>query len=850
MNVRFNFRSPLGLFLVAVITLPNLIAAQDKPMDQAEQIKFFENRIRPVLVSECYGCHSQKSGKIRGGLLVDTKKGLADGGDSGAAIVPGELDESTLWSAINHEDWMMPPNRKLSDKVIEDFRVWIEMGAPDPRTIKTVKVNTTITEADIRKGRSFWSFVKPKQHEVPTVEQSDWAKTDIDRFVLEKLDQNGLIPNPDADANILLRRLTFDLIGLPPTPAQIEWFAEEYPKDAEKAIAHVVDSLLASDRFGERWGRHWLDVARYAESSGKELNATFPHAWRYRDYVIDAFNNDKPYDEFVQEQIAGDLIPVQTDEEWTEHLIATGFLAVGTKTLTEQNPRQFQADLVDEQIDATTRVFMGLSVACARCHDHKFDPIPQADYYALAGVFMSTNTYYGTIDTFQNRRSSALIELPVNDVSAETKPLAKEEMDKLRERLTELREEFAEALRARREQRRNPDGNAERNFIFNVARLSTEIGSVESTLESYDREGNPMSFCMGVQDSNRPIDAQLLVRGELNQPAQVVPRGFVQVVQSYPTRIKDDKSGRLEFAKWVSNKDNPLTARVMANRVWLHLLGEGIVRTPENFGATGMQPTHPELLDHLARQFVKNNWSVKQLIRDITTSRVYRMSSSYDDEKFLSDPDNHYFWRANSRRLDAESLRDALIFASGEIEFERPRGSLVSKAGETIARDGMLRQMSMQPNANQQGRRRGRFNNAMSVDSAVTYRSVYLPIVRDDLPRALAAFDFAEPSMVIGKREESNTPGQGLYFLNNDFVFEQCDAMAKRLMDHSDDQTERIDLAFMLIYGRKPTEQEKQLSEKFLGEFESATRRSRREQANLSAFCQALFASAEFRYRD
>ena len=685
---------------------------------------------------------------------------------------------------------------------------------------------------------------------MPATVKSDWAKTEIDYFVLAKLEENEIEPTPDSDPQTLLRRLTFDLVGLPPTPAQIEWFVDEYQVDQEKAIAHVVDSLLASERFGERWGRHWMDIARYGESSGKELNATFPHAWRYRDYVIDAFNKDKPYNEFVQEQIAGDLIPIKTDEEWTEHLVATGFLAIGTKTLTEQNPRQFQADLVDEQIDATTRVFMGLSVACARCHDHKFDPIPQSDYYALAGVFMSTNTYYGTIDTLQNRRSSALIELPVNDVDPNQKPLSKDEMDTMKERLTELQQDFGEALRARRERRRDPDGREGQNSIINVARLSAQIGSIESTLESYDKDGNPMSFCMGVQDSGSPMDAQLLVRGELTQPAQVVPRGFVQVVQSNPTRIRRGNSGRLEFAKWVSSKDNPLTSRVMVNRIWLHLLGEGIVRSPENFGATGLRPTHPELLDYLARRFVENDWSVKQMIREIATSRVYRMASTYNQEKFLADPDNHYFWRAKSRRLDAEALRDAILFASGEIDFERPRGSLVSKVGETVSRNGVLSQMSMQLGGGQGAGRRSGGRNVTTVNTAVNYRSVYLPIVRDDLPRALAAFDFAEPSMVIGQREESNTPAQGLFFMNNDFVLDQCDAMAQRLKEKSESRSEQIDLAFHLVYGREPTMKEKQLSEQFIGEFQSATRRSRREIANLSAFCQALFASAEFRYRD
>jgi hypothetical protein len=852
MNWKSAINRVQGFVLVTSLFMAHYAMGQEKPMDRAEQVRFFENRIRPVLVKECYGCHSQQSGKVRGGLFVDSKKGLEDGGDSGAAIVPGELDESNLWSAINHQDWNMPPNGKLSDEVIEDFRQWILMGAPDPRTTKKEKINTTITIADIREGRNFWSFKKPVAVQPPEIPDADWAKSEIDKFVLQKLQEKNLSPSADADPQTLLRRLTFDLVGLPPTPEQISWFATQWEKDQDQAVAHVVDSLLQNEQFGERWGRHWLDVARYGESSGKELNATFPHAWRYRDYVIDSFNQDKPYDQFVREQIAGDLLPAKTDEDWTENLIATGFLAIGTKTLTEQNPRQFLADLADEQIDVTTRVFLGLSVACARCHDHKFDPIPQSDYYALAGIFMSTNTYYGTIDTRQNRRSSALLELPVKDIDPNQKPLTQDQREKLNEQLTSLRQEYAEVLKARRERRTNSNENAERNAIFNIARISSQIGVVESILESYDKNGNPMSFCMGVQDSGQPRDVPLLVRGELNQPAQVVERGFVQVIRNNPTKIKPDSSGRLEFAKWVSSNDNPLTARVMANRVWLHLLGQGIVRSPEDFGSTGMAPTHPELLDYLAKQFVSNGWSVKKLVREIATSRVYRISSTYHPEMFERDPENEYFWRANSRRLDAESLRDAILCASGEIDYQRPRGSLVSKAGETVARDGTLVRNSVE--STMQDRRAGRpganARNAVSIDQADMHRSVYLPIVRDDLPRALAAFDFAEPSMVIGQREQSNTPSQGLYFMNNEFVIDQCDAMAERLLESSSDQDSQIQQAFVLVYGREPTAKEKELSKDFLNSFESATRRSRRPTANLSAFCQALFASAEFRYRD
>ena len=563
----------------------------------SEQTKFFESKIRPVLVRECYGCHSNQVGQVKGGLWLDDREGMRTGGDSGAAIVPGNLDDSLLWNAINHEDYRMPPGKRLSHEILADFRQWIEMGAPDPRTRTQTNVKTSITEDDIRVGRSFWAFTTP---ELPTVPDlgSDWARTDIDRFILAKLQANDLQPNPDTDPQTILRRLTFDLIGLPPTPEQIHWLESRWQEDPISALEQIVDSLLAKPEFGERWGRHWLDVARYAESTGKEQNLTYPHAWRYRDYVIDSFNADKPYDRFVQEQIAGDLLPIKSDEDWAANLVATGFLAIGPKTLTEQNARQFELDLIDEQLDVTTRVMLGVSVACARCHDHKFDPIPQTDYYALAGIFRSMTTHYGTFDSNQNRRPSNLLILPVEDPNPFDKKISKNQLAQWNSQLKAKRQELRELQLQRRQERSNPNLNTaeRRSSVASFNRTSTEIGILESKINSYDEDGNPYSYCMGVQEAERPVNARLLERGEFNKPAQEVSRGFPQVLCDQSAQIKNDSSGRLEFARWVGSEANPLTARVMVNRVWLHMMGSGIVRSPENFGATGMRLPIPSCL--------------------------------------------------------------------------------------------------------------------------------------------------------------------------------------------------------------------------------------------------------------
>lgn len=858
-----------------VVLSGQVVLADDKLTP--DQLTFFESKIRPVLSRECYSCHSAQVGQIKGGLWLDTADGSRTGGDSGPAIVPGNLDESLLWNAINHIDYSMPPRKKLSDEVLADFRTWIEMGAPDPRSQSEASVQSTISAADIEQGREFWSFQKPHAQTVP-VSDSTWPMTDIDQFVLEKLASHDLRPAPDAEPAILLRRLCFDLVGLPPTPEQLKRFETDWQLDSQAALEKVVDELLAQPQFGERWGRHWLDVARFAESTGKELNLTFPHAWRYRDYVIDAFNSDKPYSQFLQEQIAGDLLPVKSDQQWASNLVATGFLALGPKTLTEKNPRQFELDLIDEQIDVTTRVMLGVSVACARCHDHKFDPIPQTDYYALAGIFRSMSTHFGTFETQQNRRATNLVVSPVADLGPLDKPISKQQLDDLRADLETKRAELRTAYQERRMQQTNP-ANAKGKpgaGIAQVGLLSTAIGMLEAKINSYDENGKPLTYCMAVQ-ATAPVNARLLERGEFNQPAQEVERGFPQVLCEQPISISKKSTGRLEFARWVGSAENPLTARVMANRVWLHLFGNGIVRTPEDFGTTGTAPSHPELLDHLAIELMENNWSIKGLIRSLVLSRTYRTSSRFDQASFEKDPENNFLWRIEPKRLEAEVLRDSMLAISGKLDTDRPRGSLVAQAGQAIVRDGILVSAVATGEAKMnEPPRRFRAQNGgpmsgdnslrptiQSLDEPTNYRSVYLPIVRDNVPRSLDVFDFAESTMVIGQRETSNTPDQGLYFLNNKFVIEQADVMAKRLLDQSTNVNEQLEQAFVLAYGRPATSSELRAANSFYRSFRPTSStsstgaaksgnalRGGRDQGleKLSAVCQAIMASAEFRF--
>ena len=909
-------------FLLVLLLSPAVFAQQ---MNLEEGIDFFESKIRPVLVRECYGCHSKQSGQQKGGLTVDTKQGMLLGGTSGPTLVPGDLDESPLWAAINYEDYAMPPNKQLPADVVEDFRVWIESGAPDPRGTEAVKadIQSTVSKEDIERGRDeFWAFQLPHKVAPSSSPNDQWAATPIDKYVASKLDENSLVPAPDADAATLLRRLSYDLTGLPPTAEQLSSFLDSWKNDADKAFGSAVDRLLASPQFGERWGRHWLDVVRYAESSGKEVNATFPNAWRYRDYVIDSFNADKPYDRFVQEQLAGDLLPVKTDEQWSKNLIATGFLAMGPKTLTERNPRQFRADLIDEQIDVSTRVVMGVSVACARCHDHKFDPIPQEDYYAMAGIFASTETYYGTIDTRQNRQPSDLILLPKADETHFEKPLKPEQLTLIATEIKSLQEQIRELNKVRRQDAKDPE-SAKKAQLAQRQRnqLGGRVSTLQSVADAYNKDGTPKTFCMGVQPVDKPMNVNLLVRGEVDQPADVIPRGFVQVIGGKPLKIKDRSSGRLELAKWMTDESNPLTSRVMVNRLWQHLMGQGIVETPENFGATGMPPTHPELLDYLAIQFMEQGWSVKTMIREIVSSRTYRMSATHNDIAYEKDPGNKWLWRHSPKRLEAESLRDSMLQLAGTLKLDRPPGSDVARAGTTVVRGGRMisaratleraiqqkeRQamsgddkmmnsddkkpaLSRDERRKQQLERRKRAEemrkiaaNAPKSDPDHTYRSIYLPIVRDSAPRALAVFDFAESTMVVGKRESSNTPDQGLYFLNNTRVLKASQQFAARVMKQPGTMKDKVSHAFVMAYSRPPTEEELAASLQFLKDFEpgpaiskpsgdaprnanrDSKRRGRRnadrksnqssqsekapqQLSNMTYLCQALMASAEFR---
>jgi hypothetical protein len=844
-----------------------------------DQLDFFEKKIRPVLADKCYKCHAENSEKIKGGLVLDTREGTLRGGDNGPAVVPGDLKESLLIEAIRYanKDFAMPPKKeggKLPDEVIKDFEKWVQMGAPDPRegTAKLVK------KYDAEKAKEWWAFQAPKKSPVPTVKDAAWSKTDIDRFVLAGLEAKGLKPVADADKLTLIRRVYFDLIGLPPSLQEIEAFVTD---KSPGALAKVVDRLLASPQFGERWGRHWLDVARYAESSGKESNIAYPHAWRYRDYVIGAFNADKPYDQFLREQIAGDLLPAKNDKQRAEQLIATGYLALGAKSQNEQNGRQFAVDVADEQIDAISQGVLGMTIACARCHDHKFDPVTQREYYAMAGIFLSTDTRYGTASALQNRHPAQLVELPAAaGVPVIARTLSSDERARKEQQLAALKKERDELFAERAAQRRagKPDNADQQKNLRGLALIGL-VGALEVELNSYDSSGQPKLLAMGAQD--RPAsnsaggfgagiraaiqgrifggapsfgtitDSPLFSRGEVDKPGEKVPRGFVHVLSSAEApRIAPSTSGRLELADWLTALGNPLTARVMVNRAWHWLFGRGLVESVDNFGTTGQKPANPALLDNLALRFQENGWSVKKLVREIVLSRAYQLSSAFDEKSFAADPENTLVWRANKRRLDAECVRDAMLAVSGDLELKPPVGSPVAVAG-----DGPV------------GGPRGRGLNESAIQAETLTRSVYLPIVRDLLPESLALFDFAEPSLVSGARETTNVPSQALFMLNSSFAAGRAQRFGERIVAGypsgpnagvGAQLQERITYAYWLAFSRPPDNVERTAATSFFMKFPSSwakgetgaagVRDAEAAKAAWTSFCRALFASAEFRY--
>ena len=622
-----------------------------------------------------------------------------------------------------------------------------------------------------------WAFQPVADPAIPAVSAPDWCRDRLDRFVLARLEKNSLKPNADADRYALLRRITFDLTGLPPTVTEIRDFVgDKTPVD--EALARVVDRLLKSPRFGERWGRHWLDVVRYADSVGRNWNAPFTYAWRYRDYVIDAFNKDKPYDRFLHEQLAGDLLAAKSKNlaQRREQLTATGFLALGAMDIIEPEGESLMMDRVDEQIDVTTRAILGLTVACARCHDHKYEPVSMRDYYALAGVFYSIDTRSG-----QRRgdyvTDSDLILLPSVDGRKTAVPGVHSMADMTREH---------------------------RQRGWREVLWTTDPNLAMAAIEG------------------RVRDCPIRLDGKSYKRGSAPPRGdFHFAGLSGLTGIEQDSSGRLELARWMTSPDNPLTARVMVNRVWLHLFGRGLVESVDNFGVSGSTPSHPELLDHLANRFRKN-WSAKSLIHSIVLSRTYRLSSAGSMTAKQVDADNSLYWRMNPKRLELEAVRDSMLHAAGRLTFDRPEGIQVAGRGGK-GKWGVTRSL-------------------LSISSP--YRTVYLPVLRSLLPETYSTFDFPNPTQVMGQREVTTVAPQALFLMNSDFSSRVSRDAAVRVLDEKlSSDTRRLQVVYLRLLGRLPERDEITAAREFMQSLSDVDS----DRDRWATLIQALMISGEFR---
>ena len=761
-------------------------AANEPESPSAEQLKFFEAKIRPVLIEHCYSCHSAEAKELKAGLLVDHRAGLLAGGDSGPAVVVGKPDESLLLEALKYESYEMPPDGKLPSEVIADFERWIAIGLPDPRAGKVVRAGPTI---DIEQSRQFRTFRPLSRPDAPPVNETSWPLDEVDNFILAALEGKGLAPSADADRATWLRRVTFDLIGLPPTPQEIDTFIADQSADAYE---RTVDRLLASPHFGERWGRHWLDVARFAESSGGGRSLVFKDAWRYRDYVIKSFNEDKPLDTFIVEQIAGDLLSHETSEAEQEHLVATAYLLLGAHNYEEQDKQQLEMDVVDEQLDTIGRGLLGMTLACARCHDHKFDPIPTADYYALAGILRSTDVLvHENVSTWTTR------PLPM-------KPDERAAIEKHEAKVAKMQAKVDAAKEA------EPPETPER------------IAALEKKLKQLKAKAPPRPETMAVGDAKTFADCQICVRGSVRQRGAAVPRGVLQVATLEPVAMPTDESGRRELAHWIASPDNPLTARVYVNRTWHYLFGAGLVRTLDNFGTTGEKPSHPVLLDYLAGRFIDEGWSTKKLVRSLVLSHTYRMSRSYNPHAAAVDPENRLLWRMNSRRLDAESLRDAMLAVSGKLDLEM--------GGPNIRDPKVAKQNS------------GDTPTEYGYQFADFRRSVYTPAFRNRVHELFEVFDFANHNAAVAQRSVTTVAPQALWMLNSPFVMEQARAAAERALARENaSDAQRIKQAFREALGRPPTAEESAISQR-------AIRDNPDRVAAWEQLFQALFASLDFRY--
>ncbi len=762
---------------------------------------FFEGKIRPLL-SECVECHGAE--KQKGDLRLDSKAGWVKGGASGPAIVPGKPDDSLLISAVRYWDknLQMPPKHALDAASVNDLVEWVKLGAADPRAEASVaEAPKGASLIDLAKGREHWSFKPVNKPPLPSVADSSWVRNEVDLFTLNRMEKAGVKPAPDADRRALLRRVTFDLVGLPPTPTETEAFVGDTEPGA---FARVVERLLASSHYGERWGRHWLDVVRYADTCGNASDYPIPQAYKYRNYVIQAFNDDLPFDQFVREQIAGDLLSSANESERQRRIVAAGYLAMA---------RHFGGEephlTMDDAVDNLSHAFLGLSINCARCHDHKFDPISSHDYYALYGILSSTTFPHPGAEG--RSRPEHLIPLAPKADAARLDGLRKDDLAALDAEI-----KMADDAKSAAEK---PEDSADKKPNIEAA-AKTAAEARERRKHLAETPLYPLAYAVS---EGAPANAKVQVRGDPKRLGEEVPRGFPQILGGQTLPKEEAGSGRLELSQWIVDPANPLTARVMVNRIWQHHFGRGIVTTPNDFGLRGQPPSHPELLDYLACRFAESGWSIKAMHRLIVLSHTYQLSSGGVSE---ADPNNALWSRAERRRLDAESLRDTLLFVSGELDL--------STGGEhpfpPVQNWGFTQ------------------HNQFFATYDTHQRAVYQMQQRLRKHPFLSLFDGADTNSSTASRLPSTTPLQALFAMNDPFAHECAGKFAGRIMNTAPDDPARIALAYAMLYCRPPDAEETGMATDYLAQLRS--KKSLPPDQAWASVARALLSANEFLYLD
>ena len=797
---------------------------------------FFELKVRPVLAGTCVKCHGEK--KASGGLRLDSREAMLAGGDGGPAVVPGDPDRSPLVRAVRHADdtLKMPPNKPLARDAQDALAAWVAAGAPWPKSVAARPIQ----------GQSHWAF-EPLRPITPPNDPTGWASRPIDRLVAVGHRSQGLHPVARADRRALIRRAYFDLIGLPPEPERIAAFVAD---DRPDAFARLVDELLASPRYGERWGRYWLDLARYADTAGDNSDYPIPQAHLYRDYVIDAFNADVPYDRFLHEQLAGDILAADGPrEDYARRVIATGFLAqakrFGTRKLEDTH------QIIEDSLNTTGQAVLGLSLRCARCHDHKYDPITARDYYALYGFFAGTK--YPFAGAEEDRRQSEFAPLVPPEHVKDYEAKHAEALAKLKAKLAgaetggeatwRVRDlAFKAAVDGFVANASDSKGSAEAFALAKVElskatrRRDAQLKQLRGEIDRLQKAGPmalaPMAYA--VRDG-QPTDAKLQIGGDPRKLGAVVPRGVPKVLEPDGTiDLPPGGSGRLALARWLTEgPPRALTARVMVNRIWQHHFGKPIVPTPSDFGLRGTPPTHPELLEWLAADFVASGWSIKAMHRRIMLSETYQLASGHDSEDAAIDTGNARYWRFDRRPLDAESLRDGLLALGGNLKLDRP-GPHPFPPPETWTFTAHNQFKALYPSE---------------------HRSVYLMVQRLHPHPYLSLFNGPDTSVTTAMRDGSTVPLQALYLLNSPFVHDQARRFATRLIADERDVSARLRAGYLRAFGREPTEPERGRATDFLTRYEQSLAdegmpADRREGESWAALTRVLLASNEFLYVD